>query len=57
MYIQISKQKIWDDLLSAPMITITKEEDAKLRAIDKAHSKLDVEYKRIRYHLAKIEIV
>ena len=31
----ISEAKIWDDLCAHPMITITKQEDVQLRAVDK----------------------
>ena len=34
----ITPSKIWEDLVSFPMITITKEEDARLRKLDKSLS-------------------
>lgn len=34
----VTSSKIWEDLVSFPMITITKEEDAKLRKLDKSLS-------------------
>jgi len=34
----VTSTKIWGDLVSFPMITITKEEDAKLRGLDKSIS-------------------
>jgi hypothetical protein len=49
---EITEEKIWDDLLMHPMITVTKDEDARLREVEKRG-----EYDPIhRYEAAKIKV-
>ncbi len=50
----LSEELIWLDLVAHPMITITKEEDARLREIDKSYKKITPDQ---RYALAKITLI
>ena len=50
----LTEKKIWDDLVSHPMITITKQEDERLRYAEK-HTTDYVPHKRYEY--ASIELV
>ncbi len=50
----LTEKKIWEDLVIHPMVTITKEEDAKLRDAEK-HTPDYVPHKRYEY--ASIELI
>lgn len=48
----ITEERVWNDLLIHPMVTVTKEEDARLRDVEKDSSHDPLK----RYLLANIEV-